>query len=254
MTLERTTIGAPSEPQDASPSMVAGVAGAVTAEMRLQILMSEHASLTATRSLAWNESFSRAGIFLSSLSGVIVGLALIAQGSGFGDAFVIFAMVLLPVVLFIGVTSYVRMGAANYTDAVCVVGMNRIRAGYLEIAPDLERFLVMSPFDDAEGIDQTMTSPPGGSRVLQFVAGSPTLVGVLDAVVAGALGALVALQLGLSTPLIGLTGIVVFVVTIAAHAQYAAQNIRRSIASFAPSFPRPPRSNAAAAQGPPPVV
>jgi hypothetical protein len=256
MALKRTAVGVSSEPKGASNDVAddaggAGWAGVVTAEMRLQILMSEHASLTASRSLAWNESFSRGGMFLSSLSGVIVGLALIAQGSGFGDAFVIFAMVLLPIALFIGVTSYVRMGAANYTDAVCVVGMNRIRAGYLEIAPDLERFLVMSPFDDADGIDQTMTSPPGGSRMLQLIAGSPTLVGVLDAVIAGALASLVGLRLGLSTPSIGLMGVVAFIVTIAAHAQYAAQNIRRSVASFLPAFPRPAPRDAAPAEDAP---
>ncbi|HEY4748751.1 MAG TPA: hypothetical protein VIH38_14345, partial [Steroidobacteraceae bacterium] len=70
--------------------------------MRLQILSTEHWSLLASRSLAWNESFSRAGMFLTTLTGAIVALALVAQASAFGEAFTLFALVILPVVLFIG--------------------------------------------------------------------------------------------------------------------------------------------------------
>ena len=36
--------------------------------VRLQILTTEHWSLLASRGLAWNESFSRAGMYLSTLS------------------------------------------------------------------------------------------------------------------------------------------------------------------------------------------
>src|SRR5881409_1123072 len=41
----------------------------VSPAMRLQILSTEHWSLLASRSLAWNESFSRAGMFLTTLTG-----------------------------------------------------------------------------------------------------------------------------------------------------------------------------------------
>ena len=111
--------------------------------MRLQILSTEHWSLLASRSLAWNESFSRAGMFLSTLSGAVVALGLVGGASGFGEAFTLFALVILPVVLVIGVATYLRLGASNYHEALCVVGMNRIRAAYLELAPDLERYFVM---------------------------------------------------------------------------------------------------------------
>src|SRR6195256_454928 len=81
--------------------------------MRLQILSTEHWSLLASRSLAWNESFSRAGMFLTTLTGAIVALALVAQASAFGDAFTLFALVILPVVLFIGVTTRMRFAPPN---------------------------------------------------------------------------------------------------------------------------------------------
>src|SRR4029453_1005457 len=65
----------------------------ITPALRLQILATEHWSLLATRSLAWNEAFTRAGMLLSALAGAIVALALVGQGSGFGTTFVAFALV-----------------------------------------------------------------------------------------------------------------------------------------------------------------
>ncbi len=120
--------------------------------MRLQILSTEHWSLLASRSLAWNESFSRAGVFLTTLTGAIMALALVAQASAFGEGFTLFALVILPVVLFIGVATYIRLAASNYHEAMCVIGMNRIRAAYLQLAPELERYFVMSAHDDFRGI------------------------------------------------------------------------------------------------------
>ena len=90
----------------------------VTLSQRLQILTAEHSSLVATRALAWSEAFSRTTMFLAVLSGSVVAIALVAQASAFGDAFALFALVLLPMVLFLGVATYFRLSAANYHDAV----------------------------------------------------------------------------------------------------------------------------------------
>ncbi len=67
------------EPGPALRSSDGALTGEASPAMRLQILSTEHWSLLASRSLAWNESFSRAGMFLSTLSGAIVALALVAQ-------------------------------------------------------------------------------------------------------------------------------------------------------------------------------
>ena len=239
MSLERTPTGVPPEPNP--PSQPAGVdaQGGMTPALRLQILSTEHYSLLSTRSLAWNESFSRAGMFLSTLSGVIVALALVGQGSGFGQPFVVFAIVLLPIALLIGITTLVRMGASNYNDALAVVGMNRIRAAYLEMDPDLARFFVTSAHDDIEGIDQTMASPPGGSRLLQFVAGSPTVVAILDAVIVGALATLLGVQAGFGSLLLIVVAVVSFALAIVAQGWYSSRSIGRAMAEFRPMFPRP---------------
>ena len=119
MTFEQRSAGPPPEP---APSPVVGSVAPGSAptpvQLRLQILSTEHWSLLASRGLAWNESFSRASMYLSTLSGSIVALSLIGGIDGFHDAFFVAALVLLPVDLFVGIGTWLRMGATNYHDAV----------------------------------------------------------------------------------------------------------------------------------------
>ena len=54
--------------------------------VRMQILATEHWSLLASRSLGYTDSFSRATMFFSVLSGTVIALALIAQAGRFDTA------------------------------------------------------------------------------------------------------------------------------------------------------------------------
>ena len=76
---------APHQPAPAGPATTPTTPGSPATSplddpRALQILSTEHWSLLATRSLSWNESFARAGLFLSVLSATAVALALVAQG------------------------------------------------------------------------------------------------------------------------------------------------------------------------------
>lgn len=209
-------------------------------QIRLQILSTEHWSLLASRSLAWNESFSRAGMYLSTLSGSIVALSLIVGVDGFGDAFSVVALVVLPVALFVGIGTFLRMGATNYHDAIAVAGMNRIRAAYLEIAPDLAPYFVMGVHDDARGIGLTMAVPPGTPTLVHLIAGTPTLVTVLNGVIAGAIAALVLHHLTAADNVaITFAGVLVAVFVTAGQLLMARRNIRRLQGSVRPMFPTP---------------
>ncbi len=210
--------------------------------MRLQILSTEHWSLLASRSLAWNESFSRAGMFLSTLSGAVVALGLVGGASGFGEAFTLFALVILPVVLVIGVATYIRLGASNYHEALCVVGMNRIRAAYLELAPDLERYFVMSAHDDFPGMGVTMGVPPGGGRffwLAQMISGTPTVIMILNSVLVGAIAAIAALRMGAAPPAVLIVGAVGFVFSVTIQSSYTQRAIAKLQAGHRPMFPTP---------------
>jgi len=243
VTFERNP-GPPAEP---GPTPVVGAATTSTAggptpvQIRLQILSTEHWSLLASRSLAWNETFSRAGMYLSTLSGAMVALGLIVGADGFGDAFFIFGLVILPIVLFVGIGTWLRMGAANYHDAITVVGMNRIRGAYLEIAPDLEPYFVMGVHDDAPGIGITMALPPGTPTAIFLMSATPFLIMVLNSVVAGAILALVAIRfLSANAPVALLAALVGALLVMVLEFRVATKNIRRVQDNGTPMFPTPP--------------
>ncbi len=170
----------------------------VPAAVRVQILATEHWSLLATRQLAWTEAFTRAGLFLTVLSAAVVALALVAQT---GRDFTLFALVLLPVVLLLGLATFFRLAEINDEDAWLLVGMNRLRRGYFDIAPDLEPYFVTSGQDDRAGLQvtrglDTMSRMPAP---LQVMMSTPVVIGVLDAVLFGVIGGIAAGATGLTT-------------------------------------------------------
>ena len=220
-----------------SPAEVQGLAdGEVPTSAKLQILSTEHYSLMSSRALAWNEAFSRAGMFLSTLSGSIVALALVAQASEFGEGFRVFGLVILPVVLLVGIGTVLRMGVANYHDALCVVGMNRIRAAYLEMAPDLERYFVMGTTDDERGVSNTMATPPGTSLFVQMFGSAPMLLSVLNSILFGAILWLLALQLGMGTVIAIALAVVAFITGMLAFLWFARAQIGHAHAQLEPRF------------------
>ena len=244
MTFERSP--GPSEghqpPMAADPSVGAATpsAGATPVQVRLQILSTEHWSLLASRGLAWSESFTRASMFLATLSGSIVALSLIGGVDGFNAPFFVVALVVLPVDLFVGISTWLRMGSANYHDAITVAGMNRIRAAYLEIAPDLAPYFVMGVHDDAPGIGVTMAVPPGTAPFVHLISGTPTLVMVLNAIVAGAIAAVAALRFAGTEALVTiLLAVAVAAIVLAAELGSARRKIVRSQQALVPMFPTP---------------
>lgn len=210
----------------------------ITPSMKLQILSTEHWSLLASRSLAWNESFSRAGMFLAALSGAIVALALVAQASDFGEPFRIFALIILSVVLVVGIGTNLRMGMSNYHDAQCVKGMNRIRAGYLELAPELDRYFVMGTTDDQRGIELTMAIPPHSSLAVLMLSSTPLLVSTLNSILSGTILALLAIQLGADLVPAVLVGVAGFMLALGSLLLYASREIGKAREErAAPMFP-----------------
>jgi hypothetical protein len=204
---ERMTPAPPAEAPvlAATPdAQIAGGGGPLDDPRALQILSTEHWSLLASRSQTYNESFSRAGMFLSSLSAAVVALALVAQATDFGEGFVMFALVVLPFVLFIGLTTIVRLIQVNAEEWFYVQGMNRIRHAYLEMVPGLRPYFVTGTTDDVETILQTLGVRPDSTptRVGTLLHSFVTMVGMVATIVsmtAAVVGGLVALQLTGST-------------------------------------------------------
>ena len=214
--------------------------------LRMQILTTEHSSLLATRSMSWNESFSRVGMFLSVLSGSVVALALAAQAGSFAEV-TVFAIPLLSVVLFVGLATCVRLNGINNEDVVWVAGMNRIRHGYLELQPELQRYFVTASTDDMRGISMTFgvnlpvasSLRPSLGSVGHAMVTIPGMLAVIVSVVAGALASVIAVSLGAGKGAAVALAVGAFLVTMFALGRYAYASITDQIRRLAPQFPTP---------------
>jgi hypothetical protein len=128
---------------------------------------------------------------------------------------VTFALLILPVVLFVGVVSFARLVAINHEDVGWVVGMNMLRHAYLEVAPELQDYFITGSKDDEAGVLATFGATPGpGSFVHEFVT-TPGMLAVINGVVAGILAGIVALQFGWLTPVAVALGVAMALITCA---------------------------------------
>jgi len=205
------------------------------------ILATEHWSLIASRSLLWNEAFNRTTIFLGTLSAAIVALALVANGTTFAPPTVTLALVLLPVVLFLGVTAHIRVVEINQEELELMLAMNRLRNAYLRIAPALEPYFSTSPHDDERGLTASYLSAHGrGLRPWgHFLSNTATVIATVNAALAAAIAVLAVRKAGAATSLSVPVGAVAFLVVWTAlflHQRQSLGALRRS----RPRFPTSP--------------
>lgn len=183
----------------------------------ISILNAEHASLVASRNLAYNEGFVRTGMFLTAVSAALVALGFVAQALAFGDGFQVFAILVLGLVLVLGVTTLIRVAETSREDLRAVQGMNRIRHAYFEICPELVPYFSTSDRDDLMGVTAGYEGPPpesgmaGPASIVHGFGTAVGMVGLLVSLIGGALAGVVAGALGLSFVLASLIGALAFV-------------------------------------------
>ena len=183
------------------------VEATVPPSVRAQLLATEHWSLLATRGMTWSEVMSRIAIHLTVTSASLVVLALVVQVSGFGTAFTVMSIGLTSAVLLLGTLTGLRINNASHEDAALVLAMNRLRAAYVELDPAMARYLVASWHDDHAGLMHTYALGMKRS-VVSHVAGSTAMfVTMVNSLVAGTLGGLVAYALDGGSVVISVTGV-----------------------------------------------
>ena len=160
----------------------------------LQILSTEHWSLLATRSLAYNEAFTRAGMFLTFLSATLIVIGFLIGAQGLSSSILPIAIVLLIADLFIGAATVGRLLDANAEELQTVRGMNRIRHAYREMVPGLEPYFVSGFHDDAAGVLATYSVRSASGLLGNVLHGLTTMIGmvaIIDSMVFAALCGLI---------------------------------------------------------------
>jgi hypothetical protein len=205
--------------------------------VRAQLLATEHWSLLATRSTTQSEVLSRITTFLMLVSASIVSLALIGQVTGFDRRFITFALVLLGMVIMVGTLTQTRLGNAAVEDRGHVIGMNRLRAAYLELDPGIDRYLVTSAHDDGNGIWQTYNHLVGPNPIWQPFASSTAFITLVNAGLTGVFAALVAVAFDAPGPLVGAVGVGCGLAFLGMSAALAVRKFRRMNRRYVPLFP-----------------
>ena len=205
----------------------------------LQFMTTEHFTLQTARAVINAEISARLQQYLSTVSSVIIALALVAQLSELGGAFRAFALVLLPVAYFLGVVTHGRLMQAEVEWLTYGQGMSRIRHWYLEVAPEMAPYFVLPATDDpwaslaAVGIRRRNTWQG-------MLASAPWIVVVVNSVLAGVVAGLLARLAGAPGPLLpALAGAAAFVVSLAVLGAYEQRVFRRDMDATPVAFTPP---------------
>ena len=143
----------------------------------------EHFNLQTARAVTVSEANGRASIYLAALSGNLIALAFVGQMSRLGAAFYAFALILLPVLAFVGVVTFLRLVQSSIEDLAYAKRIALLRSFYLRVSPELEPYLVV--VTDAR---RGNTPSPAAWQLTLTAAG---MVAVINSVVVGACAGLV---------------------------------------------------------------
>lgn len=165
--------------------------------VRAQLLATEHWSLLASRSTTQSEVLTRISIFLTLTSASLLSIALVGQASDFSDSFRVFAVVIVGLLCVIGLLTQLRVINVGHEDLMYVLAMNRLRAAYVAIDPEIAPYFMASSHDDRAGSEQSYYWL-GPTKSFTHVAGSSmifigavcgALFGLFAAGIGGLLGA-----------------------------------------------------------------
>jgi len=184
----------------------------------LTMLTTEHFTLQGSRATTVSESSSRAALFMGSVSSTLIALGFLAQVSTLGDAFDVFALVVLPTLFALGVFTFVRTVESSVEDVLYGRAINRIRAYYMETAGPEARWFVMQGHDDALGVLANMGLRPSRWQLYFTVS---TMVATVNSVIGGSavaifVGRLVDSSLGVATA----AGVIAAVASFAVHRRW----------------------------------
>jgi hypothetical protein len=112
----------------------------------------------------FSEANGRAGIYLAALSSNLIALAFIGQMSRLGAAFYAFALILLPVLAYVGVVTFLRLVQTSLEDIAYAHRIGLLRNFYLQLSPELEPYLVViRATGAATPVGRTRLAPARGS-------------------------------------------------------------------------------------------
>src|SRR2546423_5586921 len=159
------------------------------------IMTTEHYNLRMALSMNTTEISGRSSLFVGAVSSALIALAFVGQVSHLGTAFFVFGLVVLAALVVMGLITFERVLESSNTQFMYAPGITRIRHLYLEYAPQMQPYFILSAHDDVEGTLTDMgVIHSSGWQGFFSLAG---MVAVITSVLAGSLVGLLLAAFGL---------------------------------------------------------
>lgn len=179
------------------------------------MMTTEHYTLQSAQAQEISDINGRSSLFIGALSSALIALAFIGQLSRLGTAFFVFSFVLFPALFFMGIVTFERVIQSTYVVIIYARGINRIRHLYVETAPQLQPYFVLSSHDDSQSVVSSV-----GIRITwwQIFLTTPGMIAVINSLLVGVLVALLLSSLfNLSLLVCTSAGVVIFLVSVGIH-------------------------------------
>jgi hypothetical protein len=141
----------------------------------------------------------------------------VGQISHLGTAFFVFSLVIIPTLAFMGLITFERVLQSGSTDIIYARGVNRIRYLYLEYAPQLQPYFILSAHDDR---GETMSHEEMSTSWVQVFFNTAGMIAVINSVLIGSFVGLLLAMFSLPLWFCTSAGVVAFLVSVVIHQRY----------------------------------
>jgi hypothetical protein len=204
----------------------------------VSIMTTEHYNLQSGRSMTISESNGRSSLFVGAVSSGLIALTFVGQIAHLGTAFFVFSLIVIPTLFFMGLITFERVLQAGSADNVYARGINRIRHLYLEYAPQMQPYFILSTYDDQEGTLGQEAMQTSWWQVFLSMAG---MIAVINSVLAGSFVGLLLAAFALPLWITTSAGVVTFLVSVGLHQRYQWRQWMRLASNLPVLFPSQPR-------------
>ena len=147
------------------------------------VITTEYYNLQMGRSMTVADANGRSTLFISTVSGALIAIAFAGQTSHMGTGFFVFSLVLRPSLFLMGLITFKRVLQSAIEDLIYARGITRIRHLYLEQAPMLRSYFILSANDEGKQPALNAGTHPDWWQVFLTTAG---MIAVINSVLLGA--------------------------------------------------------------------
>ena len=181
------------------------------------IMTTEHYNLQTGRAMTISEANGRSSLFVGAVSSGLIALAFVGQISHLGTAFYVFSLVVIPTLLFMGLITFERVLQSGLADFMYARGINRIRHLYLEYAPQMQPYFILSSHDDQE---ETLRHEAMHTSWLQVFLSTAGMIAVINSVLVGSFVGLLLAAFTVPLWICTSAGVVAFLVSVGIQQRY----------------------------------